>query len=438
LERDLQGSDYPMLHEWIGTRDFGPSGASETNRFKEIGAMLMKILRWSAVFLFFLIPGGIVCAQGDGPSEDGVLAFTLLANDGGIPEKSLPAEVAPDQTAPVGNRETFFSGVTFSGLIDAYYEFNFNRPSTRENALRNFDIRHNQFSLNLLELAMERKAEPLGFRVDLNFGDAAKMASASEPGGANLYQFLQQAYISYKAPVAKGLTVDLGKFVTPLGAEVIETPANYNYSRSLLFAWAIPYHHFGARISYPLTDKISLSGSLTNGWNNVVDNNGGKTAHVGLSLTPFSWLSIVQNYMVGPEQAENSEDKRQVLDTIVTITLNEKLSLMGNYDYGMDRIAGVRSRYQGVAAYMRYAPSSRFAISPRVEWFTDPQGLATGSVQTLKEGTLTCEFKLRLDALLRAEFRHDWSNIQFFETRSGDLAHSQDTVAFGFIYLLGQ
>ena len=31
------------------------------------------------------------------------------------------------------------------------------------------------------------------------------------------------------------------------GAEVIETHSNWNYSRSLLFAWAIPYYHMGLR-----------------------------------------------------------------------------------------------------------------------------------------------------------------------------------------------
>jgi len=33
----------------------------------------------------------------------------------------------------------------------------------------------------------------------------------------------------------------------PAGAEVIESNANWNYSRSLLFSWAIPYYHMGFR-----------------------------------------------------------------------------------------------------------------------------------------------------------------------------------------------
>src|ERR1035438_296348 len=45
--------------------------------------------------------------------------------------------------------------------------------------------------------------------------------------------------------------------MTSAGAEVIETNQNWNYSRSLLFAWAIPYYHFGLRASIPIGVDIT-------------------------------------------------------------------------------------------------------------------------------------------------------------------------------------
>ena len=53
------------------------------------------------------------------------------------------------------------------------------------------------------------------------------------------------AYLSYQAPVGKGLEIDFGKFVTALGFEVIKTKDDLNYSRSLLFTMAIPFYHMG-------------------------------------------------------------------------------------------------------------------------------------------------------------------------------------------------
>ena len=67
----------------------------------------------------------------------------------------------------------------------------------------------------------------------------------------------------------------------PIGAEPTETANNWNYSRSLLFAWAAPYYHVGVRATLPVTDTVSVSGFLVNGWNNAQDNNRGKTTRAG-------------------------------------------------------------------------------------------------------------------------------------------------------------
>ena len=55
---------------------------------------------------------------------------------------------------------------------------------------------------------------------------------------------MQQAYVSL---LTGKLQLDAGKFVTPLGAEVIESQDDWNYSRSILFGYAIPFYHAGMR-----------------------------------------------------------------------------------------------------------------------------------------------------------------------------------------------
>src|SRR4029079_19108561 len=102
--------------------------------------------------------------------------------------------------------------------------------------------------------------------------------------GRTTYTNIQQAYVSYLAPAGKGsLQLDFGKFVTPAGFEVIESKDNWNYSRGFLFSLAIPYYHLGMRAAYSPSDKFTVTGFLFNGWNNSVDNNGGKS--VGGSVT---------------------------------------------------------------------------------------------------------------------------------------------------------
>ena len=67
---------------------------------------------------------------------------------------------------------------------------------------------------------------------------------------------------------------------------MIESKDNFNYSRGLLFALAIPYYHMGARVGYAVSDKVSVTGYLVNGWNNVKDNNDAKTVGASLAIKP--------------------------------------------------------------------------------------------------------------------------------------------------------
>lgn len=115
---------------------------------------------------------------------------------------------------------TGFSQTTFVGSVDGYYGYygyNLNKPKSMKNLYRNFDFNHNQFSVNYAEIAVERKPGPLGFRADIGFGDAATLVHAGEPAGADIYRYLQQAYISASR---NKVQVDFGKFVTWNGAEV--------------------------------------------------------------------------------------------------------------------------------------------------------------------------------------------------------------------------
>jgi hypothetical protein len=76
--------------------------------------------------------------------------------------------------------------------------------------------------------------------------------------GSATWRHIQQAYLT---ATKDKLTFDFGKFVTPLGAEVIETKDNWNYTRGLLFTWAIPFTHLGARATY-VCERQGYSGGL--------------------------------------------------------------------------------------------------------------------------------------------------------------------------------
>jgi hypothetical protein len=174
--------------------------------------------------------------------------------------------------------------------------------------------------------------------------------------------------------------------------------------------------------------------NVVNGWNDVVDNNGAKTVGVQATIKPVPALSIVQNYMTGPEQAGNDDDWRQLSDTVVTYTATPMLSLMANYDYGKDTALGTRVHWQGVAGYAKIQANKTFALIPRVEWFDDPDGFTTGTPQSLKEVTVTGEVKLADNLFWRIEFRHDTSDVASFKKHESDFSKDQNTIGFGLMY----
>ncbi len=323
--------------------------------------------------------------------------------------------------------------VEVSSFVDTYYGYFFNKP-TGNVPLRNFDTNHNTFSLSLVELAAEQKpstASRLGFRLDLQAGHTADLVNAFEPGGLEFLKNVEQAYGSYL--FGSKLQVDVGKFVTSHGAEVIETKDNWNYSRSLLFALAIPYYHAGVRATVPFNDKVTLGAMVVNGWNDVVDNNSGKSWCVDLTLKPTPKLTLVQNVMGGPEQKDDTHDKRFLSDTVLTVNATDKLSLMANYDYGTDRVAGLDVKWQGIAAYARVQATPYWAIAPRFEWFDDRDGFTTGTAQKVKEITITSEQKLGGKLLTRIEYRRDFSDQPYF-SKDGVPKKSQDNLTVGLVY----
>lgn len=355
------------------------------------------------------------------------------------------AVTAPDDTPAPATKEQdaapapnpvweFFKQTEVSGFVDGYYLWAFNEVNPQ---LRNFDINHNSFSLNYAEIAFGKPVSETsrgGFRLDFGAGDTAELVNLFEPGGTDYLKYVQQAYVSYLAPVGKGLTIEFGKFVTPAGAEVIESKDNFNYSRGLLFALAIPYYHTGFRVGYALSDNVSLTGYLVNGWNNVRENNDAKTFGVTLATKPTEKSVLNFNYLVGNEFPDDVDGgTRNLIDIVGTFAVSDSVSVVGNFDYGSDSLDDSDVAWYGVALGMKFQANDSLAFSPRYEWFVDDDGFATGLSQTLQEITLTGEYKAAGGLLTRLEFRSDFSDEDYFVKGDG-FKSSQPTLSLSFIY----
>lgn len=383
---------------------------------------------------------------------------TMKATDKPGPEAATPvpaqnlvsgATVAGPVAPGPPTLASLLGPTTLSGMVDVYYGQNFNNPANQTNSLRFFDGGTNQFGLNLMELVVDKTPDPsnsrTGYHLALGFGQAMNTVNGSEPkGGLDFAQYLKEAYFSYLAPVGKGLQVDVGKFVTPHGAEVIETKDNWNYSRGILFSYAIPYYHFGLRAKYAFNDKYSLTGFLVNGWNNVVDNNTGKTYGISFGWNPNKKFGVVQNYMAGPEENSLNSNLRQLSDTVVTYSPTSRLSFIVNGDYGRgdrfitDTVTNTFSHpvfWTGVAGYVKYAFNATSAIATRYEYYDDHDGYTTGTLVPthFNEFTATFERLVAHHIISRFEFRRDLASQPIFLKGSNPVL-DQNTLTAGLVF----
>src|SRR5262249_52215065 len=271
--------------------------------------------------------------------------------------------------------------------------------------------RHNEPTPTFAQLSASRPSDGWfipGFGVKLDAGKVAREIKSDWDGdGAvdhgdtfetNNFD-AEEAYLTWTVPAAppalKGLTVKGGKFVTLLGAEVIEPWANFNYSRSFLFSFAIPFTHTGVLLSYPITEKLSVTGGAVAGWDQVASNNNGWTGIGNVTYAASDMVTVAANGIWGPSQNNNVSNKRGVIDLVGTIKPTEALTLSRNYDWGDEEgaaLTGGTAIWQGFALIANYAFTDRISAAARGEWFEDHGGSRTGLRQTLWEGTLTGKY----------------------------------------------
>ncbi len=330
------------------------------------------------------------------------------------------------QTAP------WYKTITVNYFAEGSYSYNFGYPNSDINAFRVFDYHNQKLELEMAEVVVQRPAlnpGDFGFRMDATAGQSVPQVTASyglfrdsSTGEAHDYD-AHQIYVRWVAPLGHGLELDAGKFITPFGYETIDGYDGYNdnETRSLLFGYAIPFTHTGIRASYAFSEKVSATAMVVQGWDDWKDNNGAKSAVFQLALMPSSRWSLYFNAMAGPEQRDNDRDERCLYNVVGSYkpTSNWTLGfdLLRGTEDGLLENGGTAS-WSGCAGYLRYNFTGRFALGFRAEIFEDDGGTRTGTPQTLREVTVTPEFKLGKHFVLRGDLRRDWSDAPVFEKRS--------------------
>ncbi|MDF3066335.1 MAG: hypothetical protein K0R38_1936 [Polyangiaceae bacterium] len=362
-------------------------------------------------------------------------------------DTALPPDPEPDLPpveAASDSDYSWYDAIEFSAFVDAYASVNYNmpKPQSGRNVLRTNDYA-NGFALSWVGVNASYPADPVGATVQLRFGPTAMQVAKSCIGAdpaqcsdaANGLQFVKQAFGSWKPGGADGMfQLDIGKFDTPFGAEVLDSQLNINYTRGILF-YSQPLFHTGLRASFAVSEAFDFKLLAVNGWNNTIDNNVGKSLGAQLNFHVRNddggdLLGASVGYLGGPERDDlatincgpgtefsanavacvasaasrprqavidegldrgvvdrantNTKGLRHLIDLVVTANPVERLRLVLNANLGVESLRKgdtadfSNETYFGFMLGARVAVVERFGIGARGEYFRDNAGFITG------------------------------------------------------------
>ncbi len=372
------------------------------------------------------------------------------------PPPEAPARVptTSESTAPIK--------LTPAGYVETFYAWNFNRPSNAITNYRAFDNRHGSLTLQNVALGTSFETGPVGGRIMLQVGampssyysaePALAGASGANPTSGELWKYLQEAYLTWKAPVGRGLVLQAGLAASPIGYEVFAVKDNWNWSRSNLFN-GLPFYHTGLRATYEWNDELSTTVGVFNGWNSVVDNNEEKSVQASVSYKLKDKFLVQALYFGGIERPTGSPEGphwRHHFDAFAQYDANVWLSIAAQVDYGWEPTRLGTASWVSGAGYVRLRPLPHVYLAMRGDRFHEnlATGIATtskplfwGGVEWVSSATATLEVRPNLPILLRLEGRHDVAERPLFFGRNvqGDgsatpyvaNARTQDTLLLG-------
>jgi hypothetical protein len=362
---------------------------------------------------------------------------------------TAPCALAQTPTTTPTPSPTFKLG----GYAEVFLSHNFNDPDNRITNDRGFDNREDKVAIDNVVVDVTGSAGAFSAHVTLQAGLTPDTYYASEPGD-RAWRHVQQAYAGYNAPVGKGLLVEGGIFLSPIGPENVPIKDNWNWSRSDLF-FGLPFYHAGVRATYALSSTATLMAMLCNGWNDVVDGNSSKSVMAQLQLKGPRNLEASLIYMGGSERptgAPEGQPWRHLFDGWVRFDATQKLSLQLCGDGGFEENRFGRSSWLASAVYARFkvrpllpGGATRRPPGPQalaiflaargdVFWESVPDGTTPifwSGATRVASATFTVDVRPLSDHLaVMLEARRDWATNDIY-SRNASTARAQTTLTLG-------
>ena len=286
--------------------------------------------------------------------------------------------LAQAQTAPADPANAAPNPLTYYGFVDSYYGFDFDHANTntRPSFLYSHN-RQNEFTVNNAVLGARYDDGRVRGAIGLHAGTYVSANYAAEDP---VLKHIYEAYAGFR-PFQKAW-LDLGIFSSHIGFESALSKDNWTLTRSLM-AENSPYYEAGARLTYEVSPKLTLTGLVLNGWQNIRENNQGKALGTQIQWRPTAKLLINSSTFYGNEQPQDSLKRRRYFhDFYLTYAATERLNLALVFDVGKQQRADHRGydTWHTGAAFVKYQLSQLVSATLRGEYYYAERGAIISSI----------------------------------------------------------
>src|SRR5437899_1594978 len=341
------------------------------------------------------------------------------------------------------------AGFKLSGFAEGSYAYSGRSSGDTAIVGRLCDRLQNRFMLNALAVVLDRPYGPAkfsaGFHSELLLGqDATLIRSNGFDLGAQAD--IPHLYVTLNVPTASGngLQFKVGRMVTLMGVEVIETIANPNWAEANQLLDVEYFTGLGVSVETKFNQYVDAQFRVINGWDQVSDNNSHKSlmGRVGIYPDALTSLGIVGYW--GPEEPGNNTANRYGINGVLWRKLGSKVNVWLQGDYGTEQANAALpdptqdAKWWALGGWVTYDFSSSAGLALRGDYVNDETGarsngalgLPTNTGQKFGSGTATLNIKAWPSAVVRPELRYDRSTLGAFNGKK-----DQITVALAVAYL---
>ncbi|MBC7949392.1 MAG: porin [Chitinophagaceae bacterium] len=290
--------------------------------------------------------------------------------------------------------------LAFSGYVEAYYSYDFNKPedNTRPGFLYSHN-RHNEFNANLAFIKAAYSSERVRASFAIATGTYVNANYSAEPGTLkNIYE----ANAGYKLSRTSNLWFDIGIMPSHIGFEGAISKDCWALTRSLV-AENSPYFESGAKLGYTANNgKLSLSVLALNGWQRITRVNSNSLMSWGsqVYLKPTDKITLNYSTFLGTDKPDSVRLWRIYHNIYGIFQFNDKVGLTAGFDIGTEQVSkgsSEKNTWYTPVAILRFTPNSQWAVGIRGEYFRDVKGviIATGTLN----GFRTSGISLNVDCL---------------------------------------